>query len=105
LHDVLLDLLASQPDIELIDCVLPFGASPPDRKAPDVVIVSSRRPDDDELPVRLLYSAPGCRVLALRNDARTSFLYELRPHRVFIGELSHESLLAAVRGAAGGELE
>jgi DNA-binding NarL/FixJ family response regulator len=107
LHDVLIDLLASQPDIELIDCTMPFDASPPppDQKAPDVMILSSRHPENDELPLHLLYSTPQCRVLALRNDARTSFLYELRPHRIFLGELSHDALLAAVRRAVGAETE
>ncbi len=79
---------------------MPLDASPapPSQKAPDVMILSSRQPENDELPVHLLYSAPQSRVLALRNDARTSFLYELRPYMLPLGELSCDALVAAVRG-------
>jgi DNA-binding NarL/FixJ family response regulator len=102
LRDVLLELLRAEPDIELIDCMLPTHArSPAEPAQPDVVILSTSDPDDDEVPVRLLRAAPRCRVLALRSDARASWLYELRPHRSSLGELSRDALLAALRGSAG----
>jgi DNA-binding NarL/FixJ family response regulator len=107
LREVLLEILASEPDVELIDYVMPVPATSPvpDEKQPDVVILSSRDPEGDPLPVRLLFASPHSRVLALTTDARRSFLYELRPHRIFLGELSRGSLLAALRGldAEGGD--
>ena len=39
----------------------------------------------------MLYRFPRARVLALSGDARRAFLYELRPHRTPLGELSREA--------------
>jgi DNA-binding NarL/FixJ family response regulator len=107
LHDVLRELLASEPDIELINFISPDEAQVSSAKTtqPDVVILSSSNPEDESLSIRLLFASPRSRVLALTTDGRCCFLYELRPHRIFLGELSRDALLAAVRGAMGAEHE
>jgi DNA-binding NarL/FixJ family response regulator len=104
LHDVLVDLLASHPGIQVTECLVPPSGAPelPEAVPPDVVIISSPHPGDDAVPIRLLHSAPRCRVLALASNARRAFLYELRPHRTALGELSRETLIAAVHGPATG---
>lgn len=94
LRDVLREILAPAPDVELLD-----GA--PDRP-PDVVVITDRDPENETVSAPMLYRFPRSRVLALSGDARHAFLYELRPHRTALGELGRERLLAAVRAAAPG---
>jgi hypothetical protein len=48
-----------------------------------------------------LAGRPHRRVLAIEDDARTAYLYELRPRRTSIGPLSPEALIDFVRGSPG----
>jgi hypothetical protein len=76
-----------------IEVVTGFDA----RKPPDVAIIGGRH--DEELPERaleLLHEHPSMRVLTLADDGAETYVYELRPHRVLIGELSPAALLEAV---------
>jgi DNA-binding NarL/FixJ family response regulator len=50
---------------------------------------------------RLLEVLPQVKVLGIARDGRQGFLYELRPQRIPLGELSPETLLDVMRGAAG----
>lgn len=65
---------------------------------PDVVIVAERRAGPHELD-DLLRLAPHAQALTVADDARTAVLYELRPHRRLLGELSPASIRSAVHGA------
>lgn len=63
----------------------------------DVVVVPMEAP---ALPVScraLLAARPRTRLLGLVGDGRTATLWELRPHREEVGELSPETLVAALR--------
>ena len=93
LHALLVSLLATDPDVQVVE----------DDMAPDVVVVSQPDSDDEASPVSMLLRSPRSRVLALAADARTAVLYELRPHRTPLGELSRESLLKAVHAGAARE--
>lgn len=93
LRSVLASLLAAAPEIAVID-----SAAPPDTA--DVVVLSQADPENETVPLSMLYRSPRSRVLVLGTDARRATLFELRPHRAVLGELSRESLLAAVRGTA-----
>ena len=67
------------------------------REPPDVAIVGGRH--GEALPERaleLLLEHPRMRVLTLADDGAATYVYELRPHRVLIGELSPAALLDAV---------
>ena len=67
---------------------------------PDVVLVSvdaSRSLDSCEA---LLYRVPRTRVVALEGDRGRVTVYQLRPERVLIGELSPRELVEAIRAAA-----
>lgn len=86
LHSLVASLLSTDPGVQLVD-----GA-----ERSDVVVVSQADPENEEVPVDMLLRSPRSRVLALAADARHAVLYELRPHRTSLGELSRESLLAAV---------
>jgi len=66
---------------------------------PDVVIFAT---DEDTLPSigRAVFDRwPRAKVLTIPGDAREAFLFELRPFRVALGQLSPEALLKAVRTA------
>ena len=91
LHGILRRLLATDPEVQVLE-----GASP--AHDADVLVVSQSDPDDESIPVSMLLRSPRSRVLALGADARRAVLFELRPHRTPVGELSRDSLLAAVRG-------
>ena len=57
-----------------------------------------------ELSRELLRDWPDVRVLLLARDGREGFLWELRPHRVVLGELSIETLRESVRRLAHQEV-
>jgi DNA-binding NarL/FixJ family response regulator len=67
----------------------------------DVVITGLA---DGELPsayASLLYDRPDLKVLALTGDARQIALFELRPHRIDLGDVSPDGLVSAIRDRAG----
>jgi DNA-binding NarL/FixJ family response regulator len=74
-----------------------------DRADAHVVIINL--PDSD-LPAScsaLLGERPRMRVIGLAGHGRNGFLWELRPHRLALGEISPSTLLPAIRsrGANG----
>jgi hypothetical protein len=68
-----------------------------EREDADVVILAT---DGDDLPaagrIQLARRATA-RVIAINGQGRSAYLYELRPHRTPLGEVSADSLLAAIR--------
>jgi DNA-binding NarL/FixJ family response regulator len=69
----------------------------------DLVIVSLRNGDLPEACGALLSARPRMRVLGLAGHGRHGFLWELRPFRMALGEISPSTLLPAIRsrGADG----
>ena len=65
---------------------------------PDVVIVAEHEAGLRELD-NLLRLAPHAQALTIADDARTAVVYELRPRRRLIGELSPTSIRSAVHHA------
>jgi DNA-binding NarL/FixJ family response regulator len=96
LRDIVRDVLAGEPDIEVVaehdvavdvrDAVRQDGA--------DLVIVGS---DAASSARDAVAGNRGVRALEVRSDGRESVLYELRPHRVPLGEISPETLLRTIR--------
>jgi len=74
------------------------------RVGADIVIVSDEENTDSERWVSLLYNAPRLKVLVLEGAGQTAMLYELRPHRTPLGEVSKAGLVDAIRAAARGEV-
>jgi hypothetical protein len=69
----------------------------------DVVILGAH---EDELPAAgraQLERRPTAKVLTINGHGRNAYLYELRPHKTPLGEISADTLLAAVRSQRGGE--
>jgi hypothetical protein len=102
LSDVVEHLLEGQSEFALVGRpvgsgdLLPVACS----TRPDVVIIELADPELPPIGEALLRQVPAVGVLGvIPNDGR-AFLYQLRPRRVALGELSAEGLLQAVRAAA-----
>jgi hypothetical protein len=63
----------------------------------DAVIVQSDRPDAAESFVSLFRSFPALKVIAIRSDCSSGFLYQLRPQSIRLPELSADLLQSALR--------
>jgi hypothetical protein len=100
-RDVVKGILAEAPDIELIGEVAMWEFSGPDPPArADVAILAGPGGSLSERAHGLLKLRPLLRVLAVGHGGREGSLYELRPHRTPLGELSSHVLLGAVRTCA-----
>jgi chemotaxis response regulator CheB len=99
LREIIREALVPEPDLE----VVAEHEGPVDlrtaveRDAADFVIVGADAADDS---VQSLVAAnQGVRAIEVRSDGRESVLYELRPHRVSLGEISSETLVRTIRAA------
>jgi len=63
-----------------------------------VIVISLPRADDDSDGWRMLERFPDARVIAVRGDASNAFVYEMRPRRFALGELSPQTLRNAISG-------
>jgi DNA-binding NarL/FixJ family response regulator len=99
LCDIITDVVASQPDMVVVG-ELPERADllpAVNRTRADVVVLGL--PDSD-LPNEcgpLFDAHPRSRLLGVAADGRRAFLYELRPQRIPLGEVSPQGLLDAIR--------
>ena len=101
LHDILGRLAAAGPAVALVDARAPGedlqGAAA--RTQADVIIAAQ-----DAVPVEaiehLLAQRPHTRLLAVSADGRRGVVHELRAHRVELGELSADALLAVIEPRA-----
>jgi DNA-binding NarL/FixJ family response regulator len=95
LREIIRSVVVAEADLELVAEVDDAGsleeALP--RHAPDVVIGHSTRRDIE----RLLGDRPRLKVLQVDDTGRSAILYELRPQRTALGEISPACLLRAIR--------
>jgi chemotaxis response regulator CheB len=100
LREIVRETLAPEPDLDVVG---EHAAGVDVREAverggADFVIVGSDA--TAEAAVSSLVAAErGVRALELRADGREGILYELRPNRVALGEISPETLLQTIRAA------
>jgi DNA-binding NarL/FixJ family response regulator len=96
LRDVVRNAIAGQPDLDVVAerSVADLGAAV-EEDDPDFVIVGTGSASASVRAV--VRPRGGVRVLELHSDGRESVLYELRPHRVSLGEISSETLLRTIR--------
>ena len=99
LREIIREALVPEPDLE----VVAEHEGPVDlrtaveRDGADFVIFGADASDDS---VRSLIAANhGLRAIEVRSDGKESVLYELRPHRVSLGEISSETLVRTIRAA------
>jgi hypothetical protein len=98
LHDIFDQLLRGVPDVRLVAGAA--GATSLVEAATladaDVVIADEHAVRLDDV-CALLARRNHTRALSVAHDGRTGVLFELRPHRHPIGDLSPDAVLAAVR--------
>jgi chemotaxis response regulator CheB len=97
--ELLSEALAEDPEI---DIALVTGgqdnlSSIVSERGADVVILGDQVPHASAAFEILRAVRPHLKVLTITNDGRETFLYELRPHEVALGQLSGGGLLDAVR--------
>jgi DNA-binding NarL/FixJ family response regulator len=97
-REIIEQAVGAEPDMVIVDG-LAGGASLPDavqRREPDFVI-SGRDYEFAEV-CAILDERPRLRVLAVLEDGREATLYELRPTRTPLGEVSPQTIVEAIRG-------
>ena len=102
LRDILHQSLLTEPDLALVGEAAGFSELQRvvERGEVDVVLLGL---SDHELPApyyRLLDAGARMRILAIADQGRLASLYELRPHRIRLGEGSPKDLLRFVRDRA-----
>lgn len=96
LNDMLTHALADEAGVTLI---VPVSQGLQPATAPDVVIGT----DDESEPSwaqEALWRWPDCRVLLVETGGHQASLFELRPHRTALGEMSLEELVQVVTTVA-----
>ena len=100
LREIVRETIAREPDLDVVaehDAGVDVRAAV-EREEADFVIVGSDAVAAAAVST-LVAADRGVRALELRSDGRDSVLYELRPHRVPLGEISPEALLHTIRAA------
>jgi hypothetical protein len=93
LNDVVVSIVSGEPDIDFEQCSREDVARRIREGAVDAVITIAT----PSLVVSLLQSNPALRVIAVAEGARTGFLWQMRPYRESLGELSADGLIRALR--------
>jgi len=63
----------------------------------DVAIVGTTEPEESAVPHHVFATSPYIRVLMLEFRGQRAVMYELRPHRTPLVDVSPERLVAAIR--------
>jgi hypothetical protein len=97
LREIVRDAIVREPDLELvaeheaIDVRLAVELDDP-----DFIILGEDAAADQNLR-SLVGAGGGLRALEVQSDGKESVLYELRPHRISLGEISSDTLVRAIR--------
>lgn len=91
------DIIREQPDLELFAAGDDVAATVGETDARCVLLHAA----DEEECTELLAQYPRLKVLSVEDDGRRGFLYELRPHRRPLGEVSPMRLIDALRVSGG----
>jgi DNA-binding NarL/FixJ family response regulator len=98
LVDILHHIVASEPDMAIVGRISDgdlFAAA--QATGADVILIGQRAKEGGEQYEELLLRQPRLKVLAIAEDGKTGSLYELRPQRISLGEVSAGVLCAAIR--------
>jgi DNA-binding NarL/FixJ family response regulator len=96
LRDILADVVAREQDMELMH----YGGGPDAdliAARPDVVVCEIENPFDIQLPTRLLRAVPQARVLMVADTGKQAAVYELRPTRKVLPNVSIDEVIEAIR--------
>jgi hypothetical protein len=100
LLDILSHVVASEPDMVVAGWVEDDEdlLAAIRRARANVILVGQAAEDAQEKYASLLLARPRLKVVAITGDGKTGLLYELRPKRVPLGEISADVLRKAIRG-------
>jgi hypothetical protein len=100
LIDILYHVVASELDLVIVGLVNDDESLPAAVRRTRAEVVLTAQTAEDELPeyASLLVRRPRLKVVAITGDGRTGLLYELRPQRIPLGEMSAVALYNAIRG-------
>ena len=102
LREILREIITREPDLALVaehEAVADVKETV-EREAADFVVVGRDAASADDVEA-LVGAGLGVRALEVYSDGKESVLYELRPHRVSLGEISSETLVRTIRAAPG----
>ena len=99
LREIVRETIAREPDFDLVgEHDASDVRAAVEQDDPDFIIVGEDAAANED--VRSLVGARrGLRALEVQSDGRESVLYELRPHRISLGEISADTLVRAIRAA------
>jgi DNA-binding NarL/FixJ family response regulator len=106
LREIVREAVAREPDLRVVrehEAGVDLRAAV-ERDEPDFLIVGSEAGTEAAVGP-LVARGRGLRALEVRSDGREGVLYELRPHRVPLGELSPDALLHTIRTPPGWDPE
>ncbi len=99
LRDIIIKLLTRHDDIDVADDVRDVDEliDQMRRKPADVVVLGLEESEMPEIGRVLLDEYPEIALLGVASDGRKVFLYELRPYKVPLGEISPEELANVIQ--------
>lgn len=100
LRDIIVDAVTNEDDMELVDVDLQTERDL-EGVPVDVLIVGTSEPNDEAIPSRLLSIAPRMSVLMVATTGVAAALYQLRPQRKSLGQVTAAGLINAIRLGAG----
>jgi len=98
--DILHHVVAAQPDMTIVGTVGDDLLLAAQRARADVLVVGHDAQGERDFYYALLLRHPQLRVLTLSDDGKSGWIYDLRPRRVRLREISARSLARAIRGQA-----
>jgi DNA-binding NarL/FixJ family response regulator len=101
LQSIIRGIVADQPDMEVVGELSERAEleAMVEQTSAAFVIMGRDSPDATEGFRTLLTRQPPVRILAITGEGKAASLYELRPQRIPIGELSASRLVSVIRGA------
>lgn len=95
--EILHDRLSAEPDLAIVETAGDLSVSETvEQTGAEFVIVGAGRFAEGEVTA-LLERTPRVKVIVVSASGRDGLLYELRPHRVPIGDLTSGALVEAIR--------
>jgi DNA-binding NarL/FixJ family response regulator len=99
LLDILHHVVELAPDMTIVGQTTDADlASAAKRARADVILVGEDVKQGTHEYAELLRARPALKLLAITDDGKNGTLYEMRPHKIPLGEISAETLRDAIRG-------
>jgi hypothetical protein len=99
---IVTDAVSGEADMELVFNETPRPAPSSSPVMPDVVVVGAMEPAGAGVAEAMLGRWPKSRILMIATDGRRAVMYELRPHKRELGELSPGDLVETIRSSGRG---